>query len=353
MRVLLLWLCLPVLLLLVELPSNVVGFCCPPTRQPTQFTALSQMSSSSKVRLFATRTIWAPPLLSTETKEEASPPLEIVYTTDTHTLKEWLEQHATKPDQISPDNPIILGFDTETIPRANFLSYGRRPHNEKEGPATLQLATLDSCLIVHLTHCQQTNLEPLQRILEDRSILKAGVAIDDDALEVYRSSFNFQVTSRLDIGCALTRSTTKPGQRLGLRALLAEASQLDLPKSKKISMSNWGAKKLTEAQLVYAARDAWAAVRVVHSLQNDHHNGAALVPVFLETEERPLVDMDVRARKRKEAKMAFTKLKEQTEPLTQEQKEEQTRLWRIRDNMRPDQPIHFNVTIHPRSSVVG
>ena len=342
MSVLLLWLCL---LLLVELPSSVIGFCCPPTTQHGPLTALTQ-TSGSQVKLFATRTIWAPPLLSTETKEEASPPLEIVYTTDTLTVEHWLEKHATS-DQTSQDDhgTIILGFDTETIPRANFLSYGRRPHNEKEGPATLQLATLDSCLIVHLTHCQQTNLEPLQRILQEKSILKAGVAIDEDALEIYRSSFGFQVTSRLDIGCALTRSTTKPGQRLGLRALLAEASQLDLPKSKKISMSNWGAKNLTEAQLVYAARDAWAAVRVVHSLQNDHDNGASLIPVFLEKEERPLEDMDVRARKRKQAKIAFTKLKEQEEPLTKAQKEEQTRLWRIRDQMRPDQPINFNVTI--------
>ena len=117
-------------------------------------------------------------------------------------------------------------------------------------------------------------------------------------------------------------------------------------------MSNWGAKKLTEAQLVYAARDAWAAIQVVHSLQQYHNNGDTLVPVFLEREERSLADMDDRARKRKEAKIAIRKIKEQDDPLTEAQQEEVRRLWRIRDSMRPDQPINFNITINDDRIVV-
>ena len=38
-------------------------------------------------------------------------------------------------------------------------------------------------------------------------------------------------------------------------------------KSKKAATSNWANEKLTEAQLVYAANDAWAALRVFHALQ--------------------------------------------------------------------------------------
>ena len=314
---LLVWLCL-------VWPS--LGFLAPICTQP-----LFPMA------LFATKTILAPPLLSTEGKEGAVPALEVVYTTDTSTMEAWLEKHATPHDNTA----TILGFDSESIPRASFLSYGRRPANEREGPATLQLATLDSCLLVHLAHWPQTHLEALQCVLQDKSVLKAGVAIDEDALEVYRSSFGFEVTSRLDLSCALAGA--KPGRRLGLRDLLAGASKVDLPKSKKISMSNWGAKTLTNQQLVYAARDAWAAAKVVQSLQG--HGKGSLVPIFLEREERAMADMDVRSRKRKKARIAFKQLKEQVAPLTNEQKKEQDKLWRIMDDMRPDQPINFNITM--------
>lgn len=161
------------LITLIICHCNVIGFLPSITHHPLSATSIE--SSKSKVKLFATKTIFAPPLISTESKIKASPPLEIVYTTDTHTLEEWLKKHATRDKKSTEQNStLVLGFDSETIPRASFLSYGRRSHNEKEGPATLQLATLNSCLVVHLTHCQQTNLKALQRTLEDRSILKAG-----------------------------------------------------------------------------------------------------------------------------------------------------------------------------------
>ncbi|MNL89417.1 3'-5' exonuclease [compost metagenome] len=38
-------------------------------------------------------------------------------------------------------------------------------------------------------------------------------------------------------------------------------------KSKKAATSNWANARLTEAQLVYAANDAWAALRVFNALE--------------------------------------------------------------------------------------
>jgi RNA polymerase sigma factor for flagellar operon FliA len=38
-------------------------------------------------------------------------------------------------------------------------------------------------------------------------------------------------------------------------------------KSKKLSTSNWGAKVLSEAQQVYAANDAWVALRIYQALR--------------------------------------------------------------------------------------
>jgi ribonuclease D len=40
-----------------------------------------------------------------------------------------------------------------------------------------------------------------------------------------------------------------------------------LHKSKSITTSNWAADQLSERQLLYAANDAYAAIRVFHALE--------------------------------------------------------------------------------------
>lgn len=352
------------------LPRSLWGFVVSTTTTSSgkSYMPNNNLRSSSK-SFMATKIIQAPPLLfidGTEEEEEgaavAATELEIVYTTDTPVIEEWLQNHVQSSPQPRRDDGVprstqILGFDTETVPRANFLPYGRRQQQQQqdgsqppEGPATLQLSTLDSCLVVHLTHClgnAKTNLDALQDVLEDASIIKAGVGIDDDALEMYRSCLGFELSSRLDLGYALVGipGTTKPGQRIGLQDLLKRTCNLDLPKSRRMSMSNWGAKTLTKPQLCYAARDAWAAAQVMHSLRTVHDVDDLIVPLFLERSERSLADMDVRARTRKTARLAMKELKAQESPLTAAQEEEHDRLAQILDEMRPDKPISFNISV--------
>jgi ribonuclease D len=42
-----------------------------------------------------------------------------------------------------------------------------------------------------------------------------------------------------------------------------------LLKSKSITTSNWAARELTERQLLYAANDAYAALRVFHAMREE------------------------------------------------------------------------------------
>ncbi|MBW8466033.1 MAG: 3'-5' exonuclease domain-containing protein 2, partial [Acidovorax sp.] len=54
---------------------------------------------------------------------------------------------------------------------------------------------------------------------------------------------------------------------MGVKGAVAVLFNRRFIKSKKAATSNWSNEKLTEAQLVYAANDAWAALRVFHALQ--------------------------------------------------------------------------------------
>ena len=54
---------------------------------------------------------------------------------------------------------------------------------------------------------------------------------------------------------------------MGVRGAVAVLFNQRFVKSKKASTSNWANPRLTEAQLVYAANDAYAALRVWAELQ--------------------------------------------------------------------------------------
>jgi ribonuclease D len=53
---------------------------------------------------------------------------------------------------------------------------------------------------------------------------------------------------------------------IGVKAAVAVMYQKRFLKSKKAATSNWASPQLTPAQLIYAANDAWAALRVYQAL---------------------------------------------------------------------------------------
>ena len=53
---------------------------------------------------------------------------------------------------------------------------------------------------------------------------------------------------------------------MGVKGAIAVLYNQRFIKSKKAGTSNWANQRLTEAQLMYAANDAWAAIRVHDAL---------------------------------------------------------------------------------------
>jgi hypothetical protein len=177
------------------------------------------------------------------------------------------------------------------------------------GPAVVQLATLDASLVVHLA---SLNGRPsgscgpqLEALLRDETIVKAGCSVDQDMLELRQKWTRLEARSRLDLGGIGASGS----QRLGLKQLTSKILGVDLPKSRRLTMSNWSQVPLSSAQLAYSARDAWAGAAIIAELaarDPDTFGTEALVDLL--RPQRSIDDLYHRQRRRKEAKNLLSSL---------------------------------------------
>ena len=135
----------------------------------------------------------------------------------------------------------IIGFDTETKPSFKKGEY--------YSPSLLQLASAKTVYLIHLKKSPITS--PIIKIFENKNIIKTGVAIQRDILDLKKvTSFNSQNFIEL------SEIAKENGvENLGLRSLTALFFGSKL--SKKEQVSNWARSKLTDSQIKYAATDAW------------------------------------------------------------------------------------------------
>ena len=134
-----------------------------------------------------------------------------------------------------------VGFDTETRPAFR--------KGESHLPCLVQVATARA---VYLLPLRQAGVFPLlNELLAAPRIIKAGVALADD-LRKLRQVLSFEEHNMLDLGsvarhCGLAQSGVRnlAGIFLGFRV------------AKGARTSNWAAPRLSAAQIIYAATDAW------------------------------------------------------------------------------------------------
>ncbi len=148
----------------------------------------------------------------------------------------------------------FVGFDTESKP---VFIQGQT----SDGPHVLQLATLDKTYIFQLHHAEC--LDFIKQLLESRRIIKVGFGLKSDRAHLHRK-LGITPQAILDLD-ALFRND---GYRkdIGVKTAVAIVLHKRFQKSKKVSTSNWSREQLTPAQLMYAANDAYAALKVLHAL---------------------------------------------------------------------------------------
>lgn len=145
----------------------------------------------------------------------------------------------------------ILGFDTETRP--SFKKGQNYP------TALLQLCGASRVYLFQLLQIE--DLSPVIRILADPAVLKVGVAINDDIRKLQETQA-FEPAGFVEISDYTQRMGIV---HTGLRNLTAIL--LGVRISKNAQVSNWARKDLTEAQLIYAATDAWISRRLFTHLE--------------------------------------------------------------------------------------
>ena len=147
-----------------------------------------------------------------------------------------------------------LGFDTESKP--TFAK-----NEVSTGPHIVQLSTLHRAWIFQLEdpECRRA----VGVLLESPHIIKAGFGLGDDKKRItYKLGVDLQGV--LDLNAVFREQGYR--KDMGVRGAVAVLFNKRFIKSKKASTSNWANAQLTEAQIIYAANDAYAAMRVYAAL---------------------------------------------------------------------------------------
>ncbi len=163
-------------------------------------------------------------------------------------------QQAREAAAALADQPV-WGFDTESKP--TFLK-----DQVSDGPHIVQLATLDHAWVFQLQDA--ACLDTVAGLLAQAAHTKAGFGLGDDTKRIV-SKLQVEPAGVLDLNAVFRERGYR--KDMGVKGAVAVLFEQRFIKSKKAATSNWANPRLSEAQLIYAANDAFAAACVFEALQ--------------------------------------------------------------------------------------
>jgi ribonuclease D len=148
------------------------------------------------------------------------------------------------------------GFDTESKPTFKVGEVS-------DGPHIVQLSTAQQAWVfqLHDPHCRAV----VAQLLELQGVTKAGFGLGDDRKRII-SKLGVEPAGVLELNTIFRERGYR--KDMGVKGAVAVLFNQRFIKSKKAATSNWANLRLTEAQLVYAANDAYAALRVWDALMD-------------------------------------------------------------------------------------
>jgi ribonuclease D len=151
----------------------------------------------------------------------------------------------------------VVGFDTESKPT---FQKGQK----SAGPHVLQFATLEKAFIFQSYFIESHPV--ILELLQSSELTKIGFGLGGDLHQI-SNRFGIRPAAIVD----LDRSFKKLGYHnaVGAKSAIAMFFNRRLLKAKSVTTSNWAAKDLSERQLLYAANDAYAAIKIFHALRDE------------------------------------------------------------------------------------
>jgi len=148
----------------------------------------------------------------------------------------------------------IVGFDTESKPT---FSIGE----VSEGPHVVQFALHDKA---YLFQMHQADGHPfLIELLQSEQLIKVGFDLKSDSGHI-RAKLGISLGGVVDLNTVFSMHGYH--KHMGVRTAVAIVFKQRFRKSRKVTTSNWSQPQLTPQQLLYAANDAYAALKVLEAL---------------------------------------------------------------------------------------
>lgn len=148
----------------------------------------------------------------------------------------------------------IVGFDTESRP--TFVT-----GDVSEGPHVVQFSLHDKAYLfqVHRTE----GLPYLIELLQSAQVIKVGFGLKSDGGQIF-SKLGVKFGGVVDLNTVFRMNGYQ--KEIGVRTAVGLVFNQRFAKSKKATTSNWSQPQLTPQQMLYAANDAYAALKVLEAL---------------------------------------------------------------------------------------
>lgn len=170
----------------------------------------------------------------------------------------------------------LVGFDTESRPT---FAVGEA----SDGPHLVQFALHDKAYLFQLRH---TAGHPfLLELLQAPALLKVGFGLRSDRKHIH-AKLGVNPDGLVDLNNIFSMQGYH--KEMGVRAAVAKVLQQRLAKSRKVTTSNWSNTQLSAAQMLYAANDAYAALKVLEALNLPREK----LPVMQKLSHNPETEAD-------------------------------------------------------------
>jgi ribonuclease D len=148
----------------------------------------------------------------------------------------------------------IVGFDTESKP--TFVT-----GDVSEGPHVVQFALHNQAYPFQLHRADGHPF--LIELLQSEQVIKVGFGLKSDSGQIY-AKLGVHLGAVVDLNTLFSMDGYH--KHMGVQAAVGLVFNQRFPKSKKVTTSNWSQPQLTPQQLLYAANDAYAALKVLDAL---------------------------------------------------------------------------------------